>query len=1442
VYYKVVADNYEDYTGSATVTINKRTVTMKALDQEIIYGDQISQDSKYYELSKTAASEGAGGDVTESALAEGDTAEVMFVADQNTNRIIPVLTIKDGSGTDVTSNYDITLVYGVLTVNPRGIEDAVITLADDSLEYNGKEQSPDITKVMLGNKELTKDDYEITSGNKGTVPDDYTLVITGKGNYMGSANTGWKITNCSMAGISAESVNVEYDGKAHGITVTGYPEGATVTYGTSETSCTLENSPTYIDNGRNTVYYKITADNYIDYTGSATVIISKRTVTAKALDQEIIYGDQISQDSKYYELSKTKASEGAGGDVTESALAEGDTEEVILNTDQRTNKITPALTIKNSSGTDVTSNYEITLVTGDLTVNPRSIEGAEITLEDDSFDYSGEEQSPVITKVMLGEKELTTDDYMITSGNTGTALGAYTLVITGKGNYTGTASVDWKINAVKTTLIVKADNKTRTYGSDNPTFTYTVTGLTENDMPEDVLTGSLVCAADKYSNAGDTYGITQGVLTIAEQYKQYYDLEFTGGTLTIIKASQGAPEKGRGYEINDMTITVDNTSTHKVLTNDSRAVDYGTKYELFEYDGSTYTMGESFTISTDKTYYVRWGGGTNYNPSAYTQIDTEAGVTVMAAQSVMGKVASEGLTDGKCRIGSSVTVKAVPNDGYEFISWQDVNGNSVSSESSYTFKVEGDTVLKAAFKEKDKKIATLPKTTNYEYDGTEKTGVEGYEESNPTGSASGAGCILNGTFKAEDAGTYIITAKLADGYDQWSDGTAGEKKMSWSISKNSQAAPTVTVDERNVSVTIPAGRTVKYSSDMTIAKAQWTTATEVMADMAPGTYYFYTEGDSNCFDSPITIVTVSRPAISALTIKPSMLMNDSVVLNGAVEPKDYINGTYIETVKFMYREKEASEWNYTDSLELANTFSKEITGLKENTDYEYMTEVKVKGVTEPVYGDIVSFHTLNAANTGRVDVLISDDNEVKRELTVSIEAGNNVIAAFEPDNDSKVSFTNLPDGYYNVVVSSKDGDYTETRMVTVNSDSTANIEFHVPAGKISSSVSIKNTDNTDPASKHVLSIAVNGMDSILSPSDIDNAASGSEEVGVAVEFEEKSEQSVEGAEDIIKLFDEEEKVGVTFFDISLFKTVKVLDSDGNPTSIDKQDIGSKNTSVLEIAIPYVLSETKKLKMYRYHNGIASELSELDERPTVYVDGTYYIDSNAGCIFLYASTFSTYAIAESEKQAESTPEPSKTPVTPTESPAPSAKPTGTPVKPTESPAPSAKPTGTPVKPTESPAPSAKPTGTPATATESPAPSTNPTDNPGIATESPAPSVNPTDNPVTATNVPATTAPATAKPTKTEAPSVDVVATPVPTKKPIKITSVTCVAGKKVITGTVSVKKATIKIKVGKNKYKKATIKGKKFTLKLGYKLKKKMKVVIKVSKKDRIGVKKTYKVK
>ena len=105
-------------------------------------------------------------------------------------------------------------------------------------------------------------------------------------------------------------------------------------------------------------------------------------------------------------------------------------------------------------------------------VAPKSIEGATITLEKDEFAYNAAEQSPKITGVTLENWDETRITYVIKSGDKATDVSdRITLTIEGTGNYTGRATVEWKITPKTVTPTIEVASCTYTGDALEPTVT-----------------------------------------------------------------------------------------------------------------------------------------------------------------------------------------------------------------------------------------------------------------------------------------------------------------------------------------------------------------------------------------------------------------------------------------------------------------------------------------------------------------------------------------------------------------------------------------------------------------------------------------------------------------------------------------------------------------------------------------------------------------------------------------------------------------------------------------------------------------------------------------------------------------------------------------------------------------------------------------------------------
>ena len=105
-------------------------------------------------------------------------------------------------------------------------------------------------------------------------------------------------------------------------------------------------------------------------------------------------------------------------------------------------------------------------------VAPKSINGAAITLEATSLEYNAAEQSPKITGVTLEDWDETRITYVIKSGDKATDVSdSITLTIEGTGNYTGTATVEWKITPKTVTPTMKVASCTYTGDALEPAVT-----------------------------------------------------------------------------------------------------------------------------------------------------------------------------------------------------------------------------------------------------------------------------------------------------------------------------------------------------------------------------------------------------------------------------------------------------------------------------------------------------------------------------------------------------------------------------------------------------------------------------------------------------------------------------------------------------------------------------------------------------------------------------------------------------------------------------------------------------------------------------------------------------------------------------------------------------------------------------------------------------------
>ena len=1245
--------------------LGKLTVTNRTGEGET--GD--APENRKYEITVTANSDTVTYDGAEHSVSGFETLEYAFNgvtytvsgieataartdAGETAVAITGTPVVKDGDGNDLTAQFIVNTVSGKLTVSKRNV---TLTSATDSKAYDGAALTNDTvtvggdgfadgegatysvtgTQTLVGTSENTFT-YEL---NEGTLDDNYAVSVTFGTLTVSAREAKYTVT------LTGNSEEYQYDGAEK--TVTGYTID-----GASGETFTAENDRVYTIEGMSAMTSGTDAGTYaVNVTGTPAIkdsdgndvtnefavsveagalTIAKRNVTlTSATDSKTYDGAALTNDTVTVGGDGWASGEGAEYSVTGSRTLPGTADN--------------AFTYTLNDGTKA-ENYNVTTVSGKLTVTDRTGEGDEgdapgnrkyeitIIANSGEFLYDGAEHSVSGFKTLV----YTLDGVTYTVSGleaeaTGVDAGTYPVRVSGSAVVRDSEGHDltaqFTVNTTDGTLTILSSAETVTIVTAPTAKTLVYTG----EAQELVNPGNAVGGVMLYAlTENGSYGVSVPTGMNAGDYTIWYrvdgDSDHEGVApqsvpVTIRKASQTAPEEGKGYILDGLTLSPDTESANEKAGNE-------THYEL--YDGTdTPISGGSYTVDRNKSYYVRWSGSSNYKPSPYTEVALEVSVTAIASPSFMGGVSVTGVDSaGKCDAGNDVTVTATPGNGYEFVRWQYSDETEASASANYSFTATRSVILTAVFKPVGKRLASMPTAIDgLIYTGNTQTGITEPAQTRYTWTADSVRQAVN-------AGTYTATAVLEYGY-VWTDGTDGVRALTWRIAKAPQNAPdglTATDD----SIT---GTTTDMECRAADARNYANVADGAITGLTPGSYYVRYKEDANHYPGDIAVVTVSRPTIRAVTLPPSQSAKTSATLNGYGSPKSAMTADYVSGVGFEYRKSGDAAWSSATAA-MGETFDGAVSGLTADTDYVYRSVVFLTDGTT-AYGEQITFHTLPDASvgTGRIEALIVPENpEDTREVIVSIEKGNDVIeskdmSAFSAGSVMRVSFDAFPDGNYNIVVRTKDGDFTETRMISVTDGSATQTVFTIPLGKIASIVEVKESDPELPTPK----VAVEGLEEIITQEDKDNAAVETEDVEVKLDVENVG-QNADGAEELSKLL----KID-TFLDIRLFKTITELDAQGHANSIKTNNIGSVNEVVLEIAIPYSGLAGRAPRMLSYHNGAARILTSLTAQPKGnFRDGTFFVDYAGGYIFLYASRFSTYAISFDNTESVPTPAPAPNP--------------------------------------------------------------------------------------------------------------------------------------------------------------------------------------------------------
>ena len=481
--------NYDVTTTNGTLTIGKKAATVTADNKSKTYGDD--------DPTLTAVVEGIVGN---------DTISYTLSRAEGNNVGEYTITVNLGDN----PNYDVTTTNGTLTIGKKA---ATVTADNKSKTYG--DDDPTLTAVVEGIVGNDTINYTLSRA-EGENVDEYVITVTlGENPNYDVTTTNAKLT----IGKKAASVTADNKSKTYGDAdpeLTAVVEG---TVGNDTINYTLSRAE-----GNNVDEYTITVNlgdnpNYDVTTTNGTFTIGKKAATVTADNKSKTYGDN---------------------DPALTAVVEG-----IVGND------TISYTLSRAEGNDVgeytitvnlgeNPNYDVTTTNGTLTIGKKA---ATVTADNKSKTYGDDD--PTLTAVVEGIVGNDTINYTLSRAE-GENVDEYVITVTlGENPNYDVTTTNAKLTIGKKSASVTADNKSKTYGSDDPALTAVVEGTVGNDTINYTLSRAEGENVDEY------------VITVTLGENPNYDVTVAGAKLTIVKkaVTLTADDKSKTYGDNDPALT-----------------------------------------------------------------------------------------------------------------------------------------------------------------------------------------------------------------------------------------------------------------------------------------------------------------------------------------------------------------------------------------------------------------------------------------------------------------------------------------------------------------------------------------------------------------------------------------------------------------------------------------------------------------------------------------------------------------------------------------------------------------------------------------------------------------------------------------------------------------------------------------------------------------------
>lgn len=564
-------NNYNITYSNGTLTIDPLYVELTADNVEKFYGDS---DPGFTYTTNPASL--PNGDVLAGTLSRASGEDVNYY------------NIEIGDVDSSNANYNVTVVGGQLQIKPLSVritpDSQVKTYGDDDPTF-GFETDPSV----LPNGETLSGSLGRTSGEDvGSYPINADSMSEGNSNYSITVDPATLTINALDVAVTADPQTKQYGDSDPQFSYTSNPS---IPFGGS-----LSGNLTRIDTGESLGNYAITQGDLsggsninITYTG-ADLTIEPRDIEIVAQDQSVDYGSELPVNSYSFGNNTSLVAPDEVGSLVYDYS-------VVTPEDAGEYGITPSGLFLSTGDL---ANYNVTYTPGTLTINKVNLE---VTADDVEKDYGSVD--PTFNYTITGG-ELVNGDSTLSGSldrQSGESAGDYTITIgdinTSNTNYNVTV-VSGKLTIKPLAITLTADNKSKSFGDNNPTFTYEITlgALTNGDTS---LSGSPATDGD------ETVGEHPIGIGDLQTNNPNYNITFIDGTLTIAAL--------------DLEVTVNNAQKY-----------YGDEDPVVEYTFNPATLPNGDPIELDGAternpgealgeYNVNRGtasGGTNFNITTFT--------------------------------------------------------------------------------------------------------------------------------------------------------------------------------------------------------------------------------------------------------------------------------------------------------------------------------------------------------------------------------------------------------------------------------------------------------------------------------------------------------------------------------------------------------------------------------------------------------------------------------------------------------------------------------------------------------------------------------------------------------------------------------------------------------------------------------------------------------